>query len=89
MHSSAEGERIAFVILNAAASGHVIDNRAFRILAADPHARIHAPVVRASPVVWTVGVLHALRPTFSVGIVAIFGYAAADTVAALSIGSTR
>jgi len=89
LHSSAEDERIAFVILNAATSGDVIDNRAFRVLTADPDAGIHALVVRASSIVRTVGILHAFRSTFSIRIASVFGYTTADTITASGIGSTR
>lgn len=88
MHAFTEGEWIAFVILDAATSGYVIDNRAFRILAANSDAGIHALVIRASSIKWTVGILHALRPTLSIRIATIFGYAIADSVTTLGIEPT-
>lgn len=66
------------------------DDRAFRILSADTDTRIHAFVIGASLIVGTVGVLHALWPTFSIGIAAIFHYAFADSVTrALGVRSAR
>lgn len=85
MHTFTEGKWIAFIIFDAATSGYVIDNCAFRILATNSDAGIHAFVIRASFIEWTVGILHALRPTLSIRISTIFRYAIANSVAAFCI----
>lgn len=85
LHTSTEGERIAFVILDTATSGYVIDDSAFCILATNSDAGINALVIRASSIKGTVGILYALRPTFSIRIATIFRYTIANSVTALGI----
>lgn len=65
----------------------MIDDRAFRILAANPDTGVRALVIRASSIVRTVGILHALRSAFSIRIATVLGYTTADSVTAFGIGS--
>lgn len=89
-HGCAQGERVALVILGAAAGGDVRDNRALGVSAADADAGLHAFVVGARLVVRAVGVLHAFRPAFAVRVAAVLGYAPANAVAgAFGVGAAR
>lgn len=66
----------------------MIDNRAFCILATNSDAGIHAFVIRASSIKWAIGILHALRSTFSIRVATIFRYAIAASVTTLGIEPT-
>lgn len=88
LYTFTEREWVTFVILDTTTRSYVIDDRAFRILAANSIARTYALIIRASSIVWTVGILYTFRSTLSVWIATIFGYAIADTVTTLGIEPT-